>query len=201
MENINRSICVVALGNPGLQYLHTRHNIGWMIIDFHAAKKSLVWKTDHPLYHICQYTHAGATVVLIKPQTYMNLSGKAAKKILQVLGYKHQQIVALVDEYNFPTGRISLKLGGSDGGHNGIASMIQELQTANFWRLRCGIDRKFGPGQLVDYVLGNFPEEEKELVESMIVNGSAAIDNMARIGIANVMQQLNSIKSPGLEGI
>ena len=102
-------------------------------------------------------------------------------------------VIVVVDEYNFPTGRINLRPSGSDGGHNGLTSVIEELRTPNFWRLRCGIDRNFGPGGLVDYVLGTFPPEEHALRDQMIIDACRALDEITKHGPQRAMKAINSL--------
>lgn len=191
MSSPRPSYLIVGLGNPGPKYAHTRHNIGFMVVDAFAAKHGLEWTTHGDL---CQTSHArvrGRTIELVKPLTYMNLSGKAVRKRMQVCGLSASHVVVITDEYNFPTGRIHLKSGGSSGGHNGISSVMEDLATPNFWRLRCGIDRKFGPGELVDYVLADFPAGESQAVQEMITRAVDVIADIASSGPDLAMQKAN----------
>ena len=181
---------VVGLGNPGSVYAATRHNIGFMVIDAFVAAHKGVWKHGK-LADTCEITLSATRVLAVKPLTYMNLSGKAAAHVAHELSVPASRVIAITDEYNFPTGRIHLKRGGSDGGHNGISSMIEELRTPEFWRMRCGIDRKFGPGQLVEYVLAPFPEEEREAVELMIRSAVVGLDECIRSGPEIAMNRIN----------
>lgn len=184
---------VVALGNPGTRYSNTRHNIGWMVADalvgsggWHAERRpvALEWST---------LSISGTTLHVLKPGTYMNLSGQAARVMAARLKLSPDRIIAVVDEYNFPVGRVHLRLGGSDGGHNGLTSMIEDLGTDKFWRLRCGIDRKFGPGELVDYVLAPFGAEELEARNAMITKAVDALKSIAAIGPDKAMQTVNRV--------
>jgi peptidyl-tRNA hydrolase, PTH1 family len=184
-------LLVVALGNPGTEYVHTRHNVGWMIADELCTKIGCSMEPAHDLYHSATFRYAGCQFTVIKPTTYMNLSGKAAKAATKKLGIASPQVIVVVDEFNFPTGKVHLKLGGSDGGHNGLSSMISELGTPTFWRMRCGISRNFGPGQLVDYVLSNFPKEEEHLVTTMRQNGAEGLLLCAKLGFPMAMQRIN----------
>ena len=181
---------VVGLGNPGSEYAATRHNIGFMIIDAFVAAHKGVWKHGK-LADTCDITLSATRVLAVKPLTYMNLSGNAAVHFANEFSVPASRVIAITDEYNFPTGRIHLKRGGSDGGHNGITSMIEELRTPEFWRMRCGIDRKFGPGQLVEYVLAPFPEEERDAVELMIRSTVAGLDECIRNGPEIAMNRIN----------
>jgi PTH1 family peptidyl-tRNA hydrolase len=189
----------VGLGNPGSEYAATRHNIGFMVVDAFVAAAEVTWANGSSLYDEARLRYAGIEVVVIKPLTYMNLSGKAVAKRSRELGISPTRVVVITDEYNFPVGKLHLKQGGSSGGHNGIASVIEELETANFWRLRCGIDRKFGPGELVDYVLAPFDASQSDELGRMIERGCEAIRQIAKVGPALAMQKVNT-PGPGAGG-
>lgn len=136
---------------------------------------------------------SGTTLHILKPLTYMNLSGEAVRLMAARLKLPSERIIAVVDEYNFPVGKVHLRLGGSDGGHNGLTSIIEELGTDKFWRLRCGIDRKFGPGELVDYVLAPFGSEEVEARNAMISSAVDALRLIATVGPEKAMQTVNRV--------
>jgi PTH1 family peptidyl-tRNA hydrolase len=189
----------VGLGNPGSEYATTRHNIGFMVVDAFVAAAEVTWTNGSSLYDEARMRYAGIEVVVLKPLTYMNLSGKAVAKRSRELGISPTRVVVITDEYNFPVGKLHLKQGGSSGGHNGIASVIEELETANFWRLRCGIDRKFGPGELVDYVLAPFDASQSDELGRMIERGCEAIRQIAKVGPALAMQKVNT-PGPGSGG-
>lgn len=186
---------IIGLGNPGKNYAKTRHNIGFMVADAIATRHACTW-TEHsaePSFLECAYTYAGQSVTVVKPLTYMNLSGLVARKKAQKLALMASRCVVISDEYNFPVGRVHLRKGGSDGGHNGLTSVIQELNSADFWRLRCGIGRDFGPGGLVDYVLGAFPESDQTNLESGILKAAEAVDLIAKKGAERAMQDVNRL--------
>jgi len=183
---------IVGLGNPGQEYARTRHNIGFMVLDAFAEACSVAWAHPSSLYDETRVRHAGVELVLIKPLTYMNLSGRAVTKRSRELSIGPAHIIVITDEYNFPVGKIHLRQGGSAGGHNGVASVIDELESANFWRLRCGIDRQFGPGQLVDYVLSEFDESQKQAQAEMIQKTCEAIRQIAKSGPSMAMQKINT---------
>lgn len=193
MSTTSRStLMIVGLGNPGSEYETTRHNIGFMVVDEFAAAVDEQWTHPSSLFDEARTRYAGIEVVLIKPLTYMNLSGKAVAKRSRELGISPTRVVIVTDEYNFPVGKLHLKQGGSSGGHNGVASVIDELETANFWRLRCGIDRRFGPGELVEYVLAPFDASQKDDLAAMIDRGCEAIRQIAKLGPALAMQKINT---------
>lgn len=183
---------VAFLGNPGADYAGTRHNIGFMVGDRLVSRRESPWIQRDPLYDESVIRFARRSVVLLKPMTYMNLSGRAVKKILNKHQLTPQQLIVVVDEYNFPVGTVKLKAGGSDGGHNGIASVIQDVGTPNFWRLRCGIDREFGPGGLVDYVLSPFPPEQRLAVDAMVEDACDALEAIFKHGPQRAMKEINT---------
>lgn len=183
---------VLGLGNPGEEYRDTRHNIGFRVAEHFVRKHRGSFTSGNGPWLEARLHYAGTTFLVGLPQTYMNRSGIAAKRLLAQEGLPPDRLIAVVDEYNFPVGRIHLKLGGSDGGHNGIASIIAELGTPQFWRLRCGIDRKFGKGELVDYVLSPFSPDELPHVEAMIADAVAALERIAQVGIARAVSEINA---------
>lgn len=188
----NYDFLFVGLGNPGIEYADTRHNIGWMVIEEFAKKRDAVFIQGKGNWKETSITYAGKKLLLMEPLTYMNLSGTAVAKAMRQNDITPSHVICIVDEYNFPVGKIQLKQGGSDGGHNGISSMIKELQTPNFWRMRCGIAKNFGPGEMADYVLSPFKTEEKDALSEMLQKGCSAIESIARSGLQRAMQSINS---------
>jgi len=192
---MSASVLIVGLGNPGSRYAHTRHNVGFMVVDALAEALKAEWSRPSSLYDLAEVRFAGRQALLAKPLTYMNESGKAAKKLVGQHKLSPQQVVCVVDEYNFPVGKVHLRPEGSDGGHNGITSMIEELGTPKFWRLRCGIDRRFGPGGLVDYVLSPFESSDSDNLSLMLTRGVDALKLIMRLGPQQAMQQVNRTES------
>lgn len=188
---IEMDYLILGLGNPGTKYEHTRHNIGWMVAESFIKKHNAsIQSTLIYNYSIIEY--ANKKIFVAMPTTYMNLSGEAAIKIKNKYSLSNDKIVVIVDEYNFQTGRIQLKKGGSDGGHNGISSIISELNSNEFYRLRCGIDNKFGPGELVDYVLGKFPTEEEEKLKLMMNKAVLSLEILIKDGVSKTMNNINN---------
>jgi PTH1 family peptidyl-tRNA hydrolase len=183
---------VVGLGNVGERYAATRHNIGFMVAQELCRKQGVAFQAGKGAWIEAQCRIGGASVLVILPTTYMNNSGKAARQACTLYKVPPERVIAIVDEYNFPVGRIHIKNSGSDGGHNGIASMIAELQTDKFLRLRCGIDRKFGAGELVEYVLKPFDESEIVARDAMIAHAVSAIETVMLSGAARAMQIVNA---------
>jgi len=193
-SNHNIDYLIVGLGNPKLEYFNNRHNIGFSIVQRIVAKKNLQ-VFDKTKYYILYLDESNNHRILYAlPLTYMNASGIAIRKIIAKYQIPIEKVVVIVDEYNFPVGKIHIKQGGSDGGHNGIASIITELENPNFIRLRCGISRNFGPGELIDYVLSDFPEEEMPIVNGMQEKAERAIAYLIEQGFARASSDINSGK-------
>ncbi len=190
MDNLEEYL-VVGLGNPGEKYKYNRHNIGWMIVESLASKFNCKWQKERK-YYLTKFEYSGKTIHLCLPRTYMNLSGEAVLSLTTKLKITPKNIIAIVDEYNFPVGKIHFKLNGSDGGHNGISSLIELLGTSEFGRFRCGIGRDFGVGELVDYVLADFPANQKVIIDKMINNSIEGLLYLFENGIAKGMQFINT---------
>lgn len=187
---------IVGLGNPGADYAATRHNVGWMVcqelfqrFDVEPELGEGPW-----LEAVVDFGPAAALVLL--PLTYMNRSGKAVAMAQRLFRIPSERVVVVVDEYNFPVGKVHVKSQGSDGGHNGVASVIAETGTEAFWRLRCGIDRKFGPGGLVSYVLAPFGADEEPLRDLMVKAAADALKELVLIGPQRAMSAINSRPMP-----
>ena len=183
---------IVGLGNPESKYQKNRHNIGYTVIQQIIIENNLdvLEKTRH--YITAKYTKFRKKVLLALPLTYMNLSGEAIIRLSIKYAIKPEHIIIIVDEYNFPVGKIQLKSGGSDGGHNGVASVLSRLEKNNFYRLRMGIDHNFGQGELVDYVLSDFLPEEIEEVNTMRQKAIDAINHILKSGITRALSDINS---------
>ncbi|MGB9701363.1 MAG: aminoacyl-tRNA hydrolase [Candidatus Kapaibacteriota bacterium] len=184
----------IGLGNPKPEYFKNRHNIGWSVITKFMQKYNLDFFDKTRSYKIANIRLANNNILLALPLTYMNLSGEAALKLISKYKIPIEKLVILVDEYNFPLGKIHLKQGGSDGGHNGVASIIEKLNNPNFIRLRLGIGKNFGPGELVDYVLSDFNNEEFEAVEVMQSKAIDAINHLVTKGYSRAASDINSGK-------
>lgn len=182
---------LVGLGNPGSKYKDTRHNIGMTVLESFALRFNLEFKFGTE----CEYSelkYAAQDIILCKPLTYMNNSGIAVQKMLNKFGIKTNHLIVCVDEYNFPTGKIHLRASGSDGGHNGIASIIENIKTNDFIRLRIGIGKDFGPGEMANYVLSHFYEHEKTIVQEMIPKAITALEKIFKIGFQRAMSEVNA---------
>lgn len=183
---------IIALGNPGQKYAQTRHNIGWMV-GFELCKKynsNLV--NESLIYFSAKLKIASKKILLAFPTTYMNNSGEAVKKILSKYKIPADRLIVLADEYNFPLGKIHMKKGGSDGGHNGVFSIISEIQTSDFYRLRCGIGKKPKDIILTDFVLSEFNETEKGLLIITIKKAVDSIEHFMKFIPERAMSDINS---------
>jgi len=184
---------IVGLGNPGDRYHSTRHNIGWMVAEAFAEKKQMQFKKGKGNWQEAECSIKGEKISLILPETYMNNSGQAVGEFIRYYKIPTEHVIMLVDEYNFPVGKMQLKQGGSDGGHNGTSSMIAHIGP-EFWRFRFGIDKQFGPGEMADYVLAPFRQEELELRNGMIERGVKALLLFFSGNHSRALQQINAEK-------
>lgn len=184
---------IVGLGNPGSRYEKNRHNIGWMVAEKLVAKHKSNLKASI-IYNFAEMNIKRSKLLICMPTTFMNASGEAVRKLADKYSIPHDRIIVIVDEYNFPVGKIHIKRGGSDGGHNGISSIIDELNSDNFVRLRCGIGKDFQAGGMADYVLTDFAKEQTELVNDMINKSIESIEYIVCNDFARGMSFINSGK-------
>ena len=185
-----KKFLIVGLGNIGPKYHNTRHNIGFKILDAYAAEKEATWSTEK-LGDIAQLKVRGKTVILLKPSTYMNLSGKAVKFWMQKEKIRQENILVITDDLNLDFGTIRVKTKGSDGGHNGLKDIQNQLLTTNYNRFRFGIGDRFSKGKQIDYVLGEWvSEEEKDMPERLDIS-CKVIESFIASGITNTMNAYN----------
>ncbi len=182
---------IVGLGNPGAEYIGTRHNVGFEVVDTLAEKLSIKFEPDNGLYHLGEGRFKGQSVVLIKPTTYMNRSGRAVTKALAATGFQKSECLVCYDDINLETGKIRLRPGGSAGGHNGIINIIEKLQTKDFPRLRIGVGNDFSRGKQAEYVLSPFTAEQRRDIDDVLDLASDAILTFLRGGIDLAMNEFN----------
>lgn len=156
---------VIGLGNPGKKYESTRHNIGFLILDAFAEKQRLLFKSSKRDYLYSEGTLRSSDFFLIKPTTFMNLSGLAVLDFISDHPTGMNDLLIITDDVNLELGKIRLRQSGGDGGHNGLKSIIYNLQNDNFPRLRFGVGNKFNEGELADYVLDRFSDNELESIK------------------------------------
>jgi len=181
---------IVGLGNIGEKYHNTRHNIGFSVLDALAEKKQITFETKR-LGDIARFRYKGRTFILLKPNTFMNLSGKALKYWQTIENIPLENVLVISDDLNLTFGTLRLKAKGSAGGHNGLTNINEHLQTQNYARLRFGIGSEYGKGRQIDYVLGQWDKEEQEILEERIEKSTKAITSFAMAGLANTMSDFN----------
>ena len=181
---------IVGLGNIGPKYANTRHNIGFKILDFLAEKEELTFESNK-LGDVTLYKLKGRTYLLLKPSTFMNLSGKAVKYWLEKENIPLENLLVITDDLNLPFGTLRLKTKGSAGGHNGLKDIQDKLNTAQYNRLRFGISDEFSKGRQVDYVLGAWSEEESSKLDERLQRTSEAIISFGMAGVNTTMNQFN----------
>lgn len=181
---------IVGLGNIGSEYTNTRHNIGFDVVDY-LAKDVGVSFSQNTHGDLTEIKHKGRTLILLKPSTYMNLSGKAVKYWMEKHKIQPENLLVIVDDLHLDLGKMRLRDKGSDGGHNGLKDIQEKFGHNNYVRLRMGIGKDFHPGQQVNYVLGKWKVHEKDDVEKMIIKAGEAVKNFATIGLKLTMDNLN----------
>lgn len=183
---------IVGLGNPGNEYAHTRHNIGFDVVSAFAAKHGSVFAARR-LADVAEIKWKGKTFICIKPSTYMNLSGKAMKYWLDKEKINVENSLTIVDDLALPLSKLRLRKSGSDAGHNGLRDIQQALGTDVYAKLRFGIGNNFPKGMQVDFVLSHWFKEEIPVVNLKIEKCTEVIENFATIGIERAMNTINSL--------
>ena len=183
---------IIGLGNIGGEYSGTRHNIGFMALDYFAKGiEDCTFSLERHAY-IAKVRHKGRTIILAKPTTYMNLSGKAVKYWIDKEKVPIENVLVIVDDIALPLGTIRLRMGGSAGGHNGLEDIITTLGTNKFNRLRFGIGDSFSKGKQIDYVLGKFSEGDKATVNLKCDTVNEIILSFSTIGMDRTMNAYNN---------
>ncbi|HAV01955.1 aminoacyl-tRNA hydrolase [Chryseobacterium salipaludis] len=181
---------IVGLGNKGEEYAETRHNIGFKVADKIAAELEVPFKSAN-FGWLAEGKYKGRKVLILKPDTYMNLSGNAVRFWLQKENIPVENLMIITDDLALPFGTLRMKMKGSDAGHNGLKSIQQQLNTQQYPRLRFGISADFAEGRQVDYVLGKWTEAEKEKLPERIEKFSKACLSFVFAGIQNTMTAFN----------
>lgn len=183
---------IVGLGNPGIKYKKTRHNVGFMAIDCYAKKYNLSFKTKFKGL-LSEHIINNEKVILVKPQTYMNLSGECVLSYAKYYNVDVKDILIIYDDVDFEVGTFKVKRGGSSNGHNGIKDIINKLKTEDINRIRIGISKNQIP--LMDYVLQKFTKEEIEKVNSILPNICDVIDDFEKYDIDKLMNKYNGLNN------
>ncbi len=181
---------IVGLGNIGPKYTNTRHNVGFLVIDALAKEFDVTLKTD-TLGEVGEFKHKGRTFVLLKPSTYMNLSGKAVRYWMQKKKVEKSNILIVLDDLNLPFGKQRLRGKGKDGGHNGLKNIDQVTGGNNYARLRIGIGNDYNKGKQINYVLGEWTAEEESTLAELIRYAADTAKSFGTIGIDYTMNQFN----------
>jgi PTH1 family peptidyl-tRNA hydrolase len=181
---------ITGLGNVGYEYDQTRHNIGFAVVDLICTSLDGKWRQDtHG--DLAEVRYKGRTVILLKPNTYMNLSGKAVRYWMQKEKVPIENVLVITDDLNLPFGKLRLRPNGSDGGHNGLKSVQELLGETNYPRLRMGIGNTFSKGKQVNFVLGKWSEDEKAELSFILEKASEAVKAYVAIGIDRAMNLYN----------
>jgi len=189
-HNNMKKFLIVGLGNIGEQYNNTRHNVGFAILNYFASKNDVNFKTEK-LGDRTVFKLKGRTFVLLKPSTFMNLSGKAVKYWLDKEKIPLESLLIITDDLNLSFGSIRLKNKGSDGGHKGLKDIQDKLNTTKYNRFRFGISDSFGQGRQTDYVLGEWSEEELKQLPERLDKSIALIKSFGLAGMQNTMNEFN----------
>ncbi|MBM3448732.1 MAG: aminoacyl-tRNA hydrolase [Bacteroidetes bacterium] len=182
---------IVGLGNIGAEYANTRHNIGFLVADELALKHKVTFATDR-YADKTEFRSKGKTFIVIKPSTYMNLSGNAVRYWMQQEKISIENVLVVTDDLALPFGKVRMRGKGSDGGHNGLKHIQQILNTGDYARIRVGVGKEFAKGQQVDYVLGEWTLEEKSDLAVVVEKAVAGCLSFAFIGLGLTMNTFNS---------
>lgn len=193
------SITLIAgLGNPGSRYEGTRHNAGYVVVDALAKRLGGEWKEERKVAKIrtCEVRVEGASVQLLKPEDYMNHSGRVLGAWCRYFGHTPEELAVIYDDITLEPGRLKISIGGGDGGHNGVADLLRHLGTG-FTRYRVGIGPKAHPEMsLIDFVLGKFPDGEREILESRLPHLCDGLISLVKMGPVLTMNQFNQKRPP-----
>ena len=182
---------IVGLGNPENEYSHTRHNMGFDTIN-QIAKNNNIQITKNKFKGLCESTIIQKQkVILLKPQTYMNLSGEAIKEARDFYNVKPEEIIVIYDDIDIEKGKIKLRKKGGPGSHNGMKSVVQELSTTDFIRIRVGIGQPEFKSDMINYVIGKVPEEEQKILQQGTKKAAEAIEEILKNGIDIAMNKFN----------
>ncbi|MEP5255825.1 MAG: aminoacyl-tRNA hydrolase [Winogradskyella arenosi] len=189
-EDTMKKFLIVGLGNIGDKYTNTRHNIGFKILDYLAENNDITFETVK-LGDVATLKVKGRTLILLKPSTFMNLSGKAIKYWLEKEKIPLENMLVITDDLNLPFGSLRLKTKGSDGGHNGLKDTQDKLQTSKYNRFRFGISDEFSKGRQIDYVLGEWTDDENTQLKERLKISAELVKSFALAGVNNTMNQFN----------
>ena len=182
---------IVGLGNPENEYSHTRHNMGFDTIN-QIAKNNNIQISKNKFKGILENTIIqNQKVILLKPQTYMNLSGQSVKEVAEFYNLKPEEIIVIYDDIDIEKGHIKIRKKGGAGSHNGMKSVVEELQSTNFARIRVGIGQPEFKSDMINYVIGKVPQEEQEILQKGVETAAKAVEEILKNGIDIAMNKFN----------
>lgn len=182
---------IVGLGNPENEYAHTRHNMGFDTIN-QIAKNNNTQITKNKFKGLCESTIIqNQKVILLKPQTYMNLSGESVKEVAEFYNLKPEEIIVIYDDIDIEKGHIKIRKKGGAGSHNGMKSVVEELQSTDFARIRVGIGQPEFKSDMINYVIGKVPQEEQEILQQGVKKAAKAVEEILKNGIDIAMNKFN----------
>ncbi len=184
---------VVGLGNIGSEYADTRHNVGFMVLDAWAQASNIVFQTQR-YGDVAEVSFKGRNITLLKPSTYMNLSGNAVRYWVNKLKLPLENVLIICDDLNLPFGTLRMRKKGSDGGHNGLKNIQELLGTQEYARIRIGIGNNFAKGGQVDFVIGSMTPEEKNQMPEICDNVIEGVKAFTTIGVDRAMNSFNTSK-------
>ena len=182
---------VVGLGNPGRKHRNNRHNLGFVVADYLCEKRGGSFEKKDKLYELAEIQIAQREIHVLKPSTYMNLSGEAVRSFCEEFGIDLGQVIVVCDDTNLPLGKIRIRASGSDGGHKGLRSVITDMETEDFPRLRMGVGLPQPGLSLEEYVLRDFTEEEIPSAKAMVLRAYEAIIKVVESGLEEAMNLHN----------
>ncbi len=193
----NPPFLITGLGNPGRQYRETRHNVGFMTVDRLAAHLGITFSRMESKAMIAKGDHMGQRLILVKPQTFMNLSGQSVGALVRFYKVPPAQLLVIFDDVDLPLGTLRIRPGGGSSGQKGMTSIIERLGTQDFPRLRVGIGRPPGRMEAADYVLQAFSKGEKELLDTTLDRAVQAILEFTGAGLDSAMNKYNGMDQNG----
>jgi len=185
------TLLIVGLGNPGREYRGTRHNVGFMLLDRLAENLGVSFSRVESRSLVTKAEFLGSKLILVKPQTYMNLSGQAVSSLLRFYKVPLERLLVVYDDVDLPLGTLRLRPDGGSAGHKGMQSIIEKLGAQEFPRLRIGVSRPPGRMEAADYVLQDFSKAESELLQEVLIRGTEAVLAFVGEGIVAAMNQFN----------
>ena len=182
---------IVGLGNPENEYAHTRHNMGFDTIN-QIAKNNNIQITKNKFKGLCESTIIqNQKVILLKPQTYMNLSGESVKEVVEFYNLKPEEIIVIYDDIDIVKGHIKIRKKGGAGSHNGMKSVVEELQSTDFARIRVGIGQPEFKSDMINYVIGKVSQEEQKILQQGVEKAAKAVEEILKNGIDIAMNKFN----------